>query len=129
MASDRSGGSRARSFRAAWVVLVLSCQAVLGIEDLSTAPREPGEEPTGSAGGGGTRPVGAAGSTGTTEQPAGLDIPGAGGAPSDDDEARADAGTALDAATADAAPAVPSPVVVAGRVIDFYRHPVPLSFD
>jgi len=124
MAPTRGGVPRARSFRASWALLALSCQSVLGIEDLSTAPRAP-DEPTGSAGGGGVAQSGAAGSTGTTEQPAGLDIPGAGGSPSDGVDARADAGAAIDAATADAAAAVPSAIVVGGRVIDFYRHPVP----
>lgn len=117
MAHAHGGLSRARTLRASWVLLAVSCQSLLGIEDLSTEPREPALDPAGSAGGGG-RPVGVAPAPALTEQPAGLDAPGAG------DGEDADAGAAFDAGT-DAAPAPPSRIVVAGRVIDFYRHPVP----
>jgi hypothetical protein len=124
MALRRRNPSRARS-AAALVVLALSCQSVLGIEDLSTTPRESAPESTASAGAGGSLPIGAAGSTGTAEQPAGLDVPGAGGA-GDDGAALGDAGPALgDAATNDAGVGLPPSIVVGGRVIDFYRRPVP----
>jgi hypothetical protein len=41
---------RVRGVQTALVLLALSCQSLLGMDELSTAPRETTAEPTGNAG-------------------------------------------------------------------------------
>jgi hypothetical protein len=122
-----TSGRRVRSGQTALVLLALSCQSLLGMDELSTAPRETTAEPTGNAGAGALPgPIGTTGSAGASEQPAGLDLPGAGGSAGGTAAGAADAGAPLPEATPiDAAAPPPARIVVNGRVVDFYRRAVP----
>jgi hypothetical protein len=114
-ASDR----RRTSWTAAglWIaVAVWGCQSILGIEDLSLGPR-PGadaEEQGGSSGNAGSGGTGAA-LGGSTNQS------GAGGANSSEGGV---GGLGLVDSGTDA-PTPGGPITVSGRVIDFFRRPVP----
>jgi len=92
------------------VGLALSCQVVLGFEDLSGDPRpDAGVEAPGAAGGGGALEPGSSGAGG------GAAVGGGAGG-----DAVSHAGSSGDP---DAGPV--GPFVVNGRVIDFFRRPVP----
>jgi hypothetical protein len=126
-----------RRLAVASAVLGVSCQAVLGIEDLDEQPRPI----TGGAGGDGGAPSdpegGAAGSAGATGDSAGSggSTPGLGGASSGGTgtEPVGDDGDLPDAATPDPGdgppdggpPDDPGTLTVSGRVVDFFRRPVP----
>lgn len=109
---------RARARRGRWGgaiaalgALALSCQVVLGIEELSGAVRPD----AGASGQAAMSPM--AGNAGTSEPGAsGAGGEASGGASSGG--AAADAGSVSDGGTE-------GPLVVSGRVIDFFRRPVP----
>jgi hypothetical protein len=104
----------------------MSCQSILGIEDLTETSRSIASSSAGSAGTGneaagsggsasGTASSGGtAGTFGNAGSGGGLSGVGIGGAPLE---------PSLDAGLADAAP--PASGSVSGRVIDFFRRPVP----
>jgi hypothetical protein len=137
---------------AATAALALSCQGVLGIEDLSEQPRpigageggaggndrgaagsDPGNVDPNATGSGGARPglAGASGN-GAGAQPAGAGSSGEGAFGGDTglpDAAPTEGGNGGvgGAAPPDAGPFDPEPpetIVVSGRVIDFFRRPV-----
>jgi hypothetical protein len=94
-----------------------ACQSILGIEDLSEAPRQGS---LGSGGAGGNAMVG--GSAGTSS--------GVAGTPNGGSGAAGTPGGAGGLAAAQPDGGVPGdvvggPITVAGRVIDFYRRPAP----
>lgn len=117
-----TGAGRAGlSSLAACAGLALACQGILGIEELKSEAR-PGSAGTGgssSGGDAGSGGGGAAGSSGGTPNTAGsasggsnAGTGGSAGAPIDSDGGVPDAGSVSDG-------------VVSGRVIDFFRRPVP----
>jgi hypothetical protein len=138
--------SRGRTVVYASAALALSCQAVIGIEDLSGAPR-----PDGAAGSGGQGddPSGYAGSDSGGSGGSAAGSGGSGGDPggAGSNNEGGSGGLALGGAAGsgvgevdlpdvpppdepgepDAGPVEPPPsIVVEGRVIDFFRRPVPL---
>ena len=117
--------SLARPVALGTLVLLAACQTLLGIEDLSTTPRQDGAEPVGSAGGSGSGSTLPPVAGPTSDLPAGLDAPASGSAGAGVDSAPpADAGAPL-ADASDGGGGTSATLVVRGRVVDFYQRPVP----
>ncbi len=107
-----------KRWRAGWIAAASiglcswACQSILGIEDLNEGPRDGGIGAGGTSGGGGSG--GMTGSLGGSTNQSGAGGSSEGGV----------GGLALsDAGTDATGPA--SPITISGRVIDFFRHPVP----
>jgi hypothetical protein len=112
----------------ALVAFALGCEGLLGIEELTEEPRPiaDGSTPGGAGGAGGAAPsVAGSGGGGTGSLGSGAAGAAGGGSPVSADGAQPPA-SGLDAGvSADASPPPAGGSVVSGRVIDFFRRPVP----